>query len=597
MFNSCFPCVMGLCVLAASAQGSAPLSFSEEAVARGISFVTHPLTQLQFGSGSGLLDLDGDDDLDIILTGANGGGIKVYENDGTGNFTDRTVGSNILPIVTSGLSCADYDNDGDADIFIGGWLTPSKLYRNDGNFVFTDVSVAAGINVNSASSASAWGDYNLDGHLDLYATARTGAFSNSSLNSFFHNNGDGTFTEMAGALGIDAELDPTLVPAFFDYDRDGDDDLYLGTDRGNIGSWSNRLYRNDGGTFTEITDEANARAYIDCMTITIADLNNDSFFDVYMTDVTRNQLIVNDGTGVFVDMTDAAGVASGIVGWGSAFADFDNDTFADLYVANQNGPNRLYRGEEVIDWPMTDEATLAGVDLGGSSYTVAVGDVNNDGLLDMLVCEVSGTTKLFINQSPDAAGNHMVRFKPIGKDLNTMCVGTCFSVFSNGKWQVVQARAGVNFKVSEPRTVQVGLGAETEAQIVDVVWPGGQIRQLSGAPADRTWSIYHEEDLGDFNNDDVIDWEDRVAAQAAFTGPGVKIEPGVEIFDMNGDFDIDNDDLAAMAPCPADLNGDGNLDFFDVSYFLSNSVNYNGDGAFDFFDVSQFLSNFSAGCP
>ena len=592
-----FAVFSGLVFVIGAASAGQPLSFSEEAASRGVVFGIDSSNISQFGPGFALVDLDGDDDLDILLAGGVGGAMAVYENDGTGNFTDRSVGSNLASMAASGVATADYDNDGDQDVFVGGWLESSKLYRNDGNFVFTDVSVATGMDVVVAAMGASWTDYDLDGHMDLYLSARTGTLTNWERNLLFRNNGDGTFTDVAGALGVDAEDDPTLLSSFFDFDRDGDDDLYLGTDKGSSGSWWNRLYRNDGGTFTEITAQANAFAYIDCMGIAVADINNDLYFDVYMTDGMRNPLLIQDGSGVFVDHADAAGVTSGAIGWGTVFADFDNDSFPDLYVANMVAPNMLFRGEDIADWPMADEAVAAGVGTAGTSFCVAVGDVDNDGLLDMLVGTLGGAVQLYMNQSPSAANNHMVRLKPIGDSLNQMCVGTCFNVFANGKWQTGQARSGVNYKVSEGRTVQFGLGTATEAQIIDVIWPGGAVRQLTGVPADRTWSIYTQSRLGDPNNDGLVDWAERQMAQAAYTGPGVKIEPGVEIFDFDGDFDIDDADIAGLTPCGPDLTGDGLLNFSDVSYFLANLVDYNGDTNFNFLDVSSYLQDFGAGCP
>ena len=145
--------------------------------------------------------------------------------------------------------------------------------------------------------------------------------------------------------------------------------------------------------------------------------------------------------------------------------------------------------------------------------------------------------------------------------------------------------------------MHLGIGTDTEASVIEAVFPGNTSRLLFGAPADRTWTIYEESRLGDLDNNGIIDPAEIAMAQAEWTGPGVKIEPGVEIFDMDGDFDIDDDDIALMSPCAPDLNGDGNLDFFDVSFFLSNSVDYNGDTTFDFFDVSGFLQAFGLGCP
>ena len=553
---------------------------------------------IQFGAGLAMLDLDGDDDLDIVIAGQSNGMIGVYENDGTGNFTNRSFTALMSVPVASGISAADYDNDGDQDLLIGGWVSnPTKLYRNDGGFVFTDVSAAAGINVVAPVMSSSWSDFDQDGDMDFYLPVRTGTNAITQTNYFFQNNGDGTFTDVAVALNVDAELDPTLVSAFFDYDRDGDDDLYLGTDKGNGGNWKNRLYRNDGGVFTEITDAANAAANIDCMGITIADLNNDSQFDIYMTDIARNQLLINDGAGVYVDESDNAGITSGRIGWGTVFADFDNDSFMDIYVCTTVGQNHMYRGAPIANWPMVDDGPSSGAISPFMSYSVAVGDVNNDGLLDMLVGDIGVRTKLYINQSADAVGNHHIRFKPIGDNVNENCVGACINVFAGGKWQVIQERAGVNYKAAEGRTMHLGIGTDTEASIIEAVFPGNTSRLLFGAPADRTWTIYEESRLGDPDNNGIIDPAEIAMAQAEWTGPGVKIEPGVEIFDMDGDFDIDDDDIALMSPCAPDLNGDGNLDFFDVSFFLSNSVDYNGDTTFDFFDVSGFLQAFGLGCP
>ncbi len=547
LVRRCTP-VAALAIIAGTSSGvlaANPLSFTEEAVARGIDYDMGANYQ-QFGSGLMLVDLDGDGDLDIVLTGATDLRVGIYENDGTGNFTDRSLGSGItngLPV--SGLSAADYDNDGDNDILINGWLVPTRLYRNDGNFTFTDVAPAAGIDVSAPSFASSWGDIDADGNLDLYASVRTFFNADPTRNFFFYNNGDGTFTDRGAELGIDAEDDPTLLSSFFDYDRDGDDDIYLGTDKGSAGVFYNRLYRNDGGTFTEVTAEANAFAYVDCMGIAVGDLNFDGYFDLYVTNTPPgNKLLMHDGVSAYTDETIPAGVGSYRVGWGAVFADFDNDTHLDLYVCNMMGENRLYRGSST--WPLIDEAPSAGVDEASDVFCVAVGDIDGDNDLDMLVGGTDTKVQIYINNSVDLQTNNWIRFNVVGNNANTFGIGTCVDIKAGGKSQLREVRAGVNYKAQDEYTLHFGLADQKSVDVITAVYTGGETRKLYGAPANQTWTIYPEARLGDPNGNGRIDWYELSAAIASRTAPGAKIVPGQEIFDMDGDFDIDNDDLAAM---------------------------------------------------
>ncbi len=525
---------------------SGQISFSEEAAARGVSFLEGP-TNVRWGGGMALVDLDMDGDLDMVLGGGFGNLVALYENDGTGNFTSRSTGSGILPIATSTVTCADYDRDGDPDLFLGGWLMESKLYRNNGDFTFTDVSAESGLNILGAAMGSSWGDFNNDGFLDLYIPTRTGTNGFYLENQLMRNNTNGTFTNVATSVGVESTGDPTLLSAFFDFDRDGDDDLYLGTDKGSATTmWFNRLYRNNGdGTMTEITEAANARADIDCMSIAVGDVNNDGFYDLYMSDATRNPFLIQDGNGVYVDYADEAGVGDGDFSWGSVLADFDNDTILDLFVTSTDSSNSLYQGVAMADWPMPEVTVSAGVEFEGECFTVATGDVNGDGLLDMLVGQAFGPYRLYINTS--SAGNQWVRFVVDGTGTySTRGVGTCVSVQAGGKTQTAQVRSGVHYKVSEDESVHFGLGTSTVIPIVDVYFPGNVHRRMTGAPAGYSWTIYPEERLGDVDGDgEIAFWEVR-AALAAYTGSGVKIEPGAEIFDMDGDFDVDYDDVALM---------------------------------------------------
>ncbi len=545
--------LVGLC--AGNALAASPLSFSDEAAARGVNYPLGTIVGNGWGTGFALSDLDNDGDVDILVAGAASGLIGVYENDGTGNFTNHSLTSGMgLMATPSGVSTVDYDNDGDLDVFIGsytGGTNPNKMYRNDGGFSFTDVTAASGLQKICHGMAAAWGDYDQDGNIDLYYSVRTLTGGDPQTNFLFHNNGDGTFTDVAVALNVDSEDFPTLVPAFFDYDHDGDDDIYLGTDRGSSASlpWTNRMYRNDGGTFTETSVQTNTLLSMDCMGIAVGDVNFDGFFDMYLTNSPSdgNFLMVSDGTGnAFVDETAAAGVIGAGFAWGTVFADFDNDTYLDTYVCSMMSDNRLFRGAAVADWPMIDEAPAAGVDIADWSFCVAVGDIDGDNDLDMLVCENNSSLKMYMNNSPDAAINNWVRFRTVGKDTNLYALGTMVTVTTGGKSQLRESRAGVNYKVADEHVMHFGLGSETQADSMLVEFNDGTDRTYTNAPSGHLWTLYPMSMMGDANADGVVNARDLGVLMLSLTKNGQTIQPGDEILDMDGDFDIDRADAVAL---------------------------------------------------
>ncbi|MEM9372450.1 MAG: CRTAC1 family protein [Planctomycetota bacterium] len=525
------------------------LAFSEVAIERGFFYISGNVLQ-QFGAGHGFVDLDGDRDLDIVVLGATNGIVGVYENLGSGTFATRSFTSGIGGFGPAcGFSAADYDGDGDLDLYLGGWFTTSRLMRNEGNFTFTDVTTDAGLTLSAPSMASTWGDYDGDGWLDLYVSIRTATFSDMTPNQLYRNNGDGTFTEQGVALGVDAGLDPTLVSAFFDMDRDGDSELYLGTDKGTSPTWINRLFENDAGVFTEITAAANAEADVDCMGIAIGDLDFDGFPDLYLTNIAHgNKLLMSNGGTSFVDQTAASGMGSYIFSWATVFADFNNDTHLDTYLCHASAPNSMYHGSGV--WPLSEVGLDAGVATANTSYSVSVGDIDEDGDLDLLVDESGAYTKLYVNESVN--DHHWSRLRVVGQWPNTYAVGALLEVQTGSLTQIREVHCGSNFKAMNEFVVHVGLADATQADSVSVTWPAtGDVRTLTNVPADQEWDIYPPERLGDVNLDGVVNRRDAFEALTRFgsagtLSAGVPVEPGTEMMDFDGDFDIDASDLNTL---------------------------------------------------
>jgi hypothetical protein len=259
-----------------------------------------------------------------------------------------------------------------------------------------------------------------------------------------------------------------------------------------------------------------------------------------------NKLFMNNGGDAFVDMTAASGLAANVYSWATVFADFDNDTHLDAYVCVQLGPNKLYHGRP--QWPFVEAGASAGVTLGASSssFSVAVGDVNGDHKLDMLVCDVDGRVKLFINRTK--TDHNYARFKVVGQWPNTHAIGAQLDIRTGDKWQARQIYAGSNYKAMNEFIVHVGVADATVIDEVVIRWPGtGDTRRLTNVPVNRQWTIYPPERLGDANGDGLFRRDDALALFKSMTGPGVPLAPGKEIFDLDGDFDIDADDLRLLA--------------------------------------------------
>ena len=235
--------------------------FAEEAIERGIEYemVGFPPPFGYSGFGCGFADLDQDGDQDLVILGSIDGTVGVFENDGEGYFTDRTPDTGIGHVPEpSAVAFADYDADGDLDLYVTQIDAPNRLLRNDGAFAFTDVTASAGVADAGVGQAATWGDLNGDGLPDLHVSNYTGGVNNNDgLDALYLNLGDGTFTDIAEAQGL-AYDGYGFQTVWFDYDLDNDLDLYLSNDRGHLTGRKNQLWRNDAGVLVNVSDESGA---------------------------------------------------------------------------------------------------------------------------------------------------------------------------------------------------------------------------------------------------------------------------------------------------------------------------------------------------
>ncbi|MHC5004905.1 MAG: FG-GAP-like repeat-containing protein, partial [Planctomycetota bacterium] len=553
--------------------------FTEEALQRGIDY-SSPVSAI-IGRGLLLADLDGDGDPDFMTVGAASGAVGVYENDGTGHFADRSASSGIPPLDNaSGVIAADCDRDGDLDVYVSRWAG-NVLLRNDGGFQFTDVTAAAGVGDAGKGHGCGWADYDQDGWIDLYVANQDGP------NRLYRNLGDGTFADVAPKLGVDLNVD--ILPGvtegsyqagFFDYDRDGDADLYVTKMKGYCSPLATtpggHLFENVGGAFVEISEDAGAEACVDAMCLAIGDFDNNGYQDLYQTGVlTGNSLLLSDGPAGFTAAETATGTVSNAIGWGSVFFDYDNDGWLDLFVCNTLDDERLYRHDG--RWPCDDVAAEMGVADAGAADTCAVADIDLDGDLDLFVQVRAEPIRVYVNH--EGAQRRWVRLDVAGRGGRHEAVGATVVVHAGGTERVREVIAGSNFKSQNELVQHVGLGAATMIDEIAVSWPGGVERTLTSLPADRSWMLYPPERLGDGDGDGDRDLDDFIVLASCFTGdaPG-SLEPGCEAMDHDGDGDVDFADFAQFLVGydgrAADCDADGTIDMLDV---LLGSADVNGN--------------------
>jgi hypothetical protein len=502
------------------------------------------------GSGVALLDYDNDGWLDIyLLNGSTFPALKGKEappramllhNNHDGTFTDVTEKAGVANERWGfGVAVGDYDNDGWPDIYVSNF-GKNRLYHNNHDGTFTDVAEKAGVTLGGWSTGATWGDYDHDGFLDLFVpgyakfdpehppVSGTGGLPPGFCNfrgievmcgprglpgegdHLFHNNGDGTFTDVSVKAGVS---DPKgyygFASVFVDVDDDGWLDLAVAND-----SVPKYLYRNrHDGTFEDVSyisgfalnDEGREQA---SMGIAVGDYNRDGKVDFYITNFSDdyNTLYRSDGDGNFSDVTGRAGIAAVTVpflGWGTGFLDFDNDGLLDIFVAN----GHVYPGVDKQDWGTTwaqrpllfrnldgtrfqevPPATNSGLAVVITARGAAFGDLFNDGHIDVVINNVDSTPTLLRNVVKNS--NHWVSLKLVGGPKSPRdAIGAKAFVTAGGFRQRGDVFSGGSYASSSDQRLHFGLSAATRVDKVEIHWPSGAKEQITVPAVDCIYTV------------------------------------------------------------------------------------------------------------
>jgi len=429
-----------------------------------------------WGIAWGDYDNDGFDDLYVAEYDMNSGSF-LYHNNGDGSFTKETSGI----ITTDGGSSiagtwGDYNNDGHLDLFVANNTgAMNALYKNTGGGSFTKITTGDIANYSGYCHGASWVDYNNDGYLDLFVTD----YMPTKFNLLYRNNGDETFTSITNST-IAQEAKHSIGATWADYDNDGDMDVFVPATNGQ----SNSLYRNDGAdVFTKITTIGITTDSANSVGCSWGDYDNDNDLDLFVTNTSgqNNFFYQNNGNGTFIQNTTSVIANDGGHSSSSNWVDFDNDGDVDLYVCNdQSDQNTMYinNGDGTFSKPETPLSE----DL-GNSYSQAWSDYDNDGDLDVLVGNHSGETNVFFENSR-ANCNSWLCLKLTGVNANRSAIGARISVkaqiYGVDVWQLkeVSAQTGGGAGSQNSLKTLFGLGDATVIDSVIIQWPSGYRQEL-----------------------------------------------------------------------------------------------------------------------
>lgn len=474
------------------------LQFSEISQQAGITF-SHSMPDgdgvLGMSGGVAAGDFDNDGWVDLYAIGGEGQANVLLKNQGDGTFTDRASFSGVAQKNKgSGPAFGDFNGDGLLDLFVGGvGGDAAKLYVNQGNEQYLDITESSGLVLPGNNFSGTWADYDKDGDLDLFVThwteERSGYFA-----YFWRNNGDSTFSDVTFEAGIKntSNADKTLTATFSDINNDGWVDLLLVTDYAQT-----RLYKNNkDGTFTDITDHEVITDNTG-MGSAVADYDNDGDLDWFVSAISYrdepaklgwlspgNRFYQNQGDGTFLDKTDELGVRHSSWAWATCFSDFNNDGLQDLFVVNGmygeniekmflDDPSRLFLANG--DGTFKESSIDVGIDDKSMGRGLVCFDYDKDGDQDIYIANHDEPPKLFCNNGGSKTGqNNFINIKLIDATSNSQALGARIYVSSGDIRQMRELKSGTNYVSQNPVEAHFGLGKSSIITRIRVVWPDGE---------------------------------------------------------------------------------------------------------------------------
>lgn len=491
------------------------------------------------GAGGAFFDANSDGNLDLYLvnsgyweeSAADETLSALYRNNGDGTFTDitTTAGVGNRGNYGQGAACADYDNDGDVDLYVTNFGA-NVLYRNNGDGTFTDSTASAGVGDPGWSSSACFLDYNLDGHLDLFVVNYlvysldvpylpcgeedgTQTYCHPSLfegapDTLYHNNGDGTFTDVSKESGVGGVgglfHGKGLGVVSADFNNDGAPDLYIANDD----TRNDFFYNNGDGTFSEISLLAGCAYSFNGvaqagMGVAAGDYNGDGLQDIFVTNLSyeTNALYRNNGDGTFTDVIYEAHLGKEsylFVGFGTGFFDADNDGWLDLFVANGHIIDNIEDTHDILTYRQPDQmfrnqgdGTFQEVSSHAGAYfqSPAVsrgalfGDYDNDGDIDMLVTQSNGPITLLRNET--GTQHNWIRIKTVGVISNRDGIGTRVTLTAGGHTQIQEINPGASYLSSHDERLHFGLGTNVTVNRLEVRWQSGVVQVFENLPTNQ----------------------------------------------------------------------------------------------------------------
>ena len=498
--------------------------FTDVSATAGVNF-THDgglVNDMGMGTGAAWFDYDMDGDQDLYVT-MRAGANYLFRNDG-GVFTDVAGSAGVQDASNdgSGVAVADIDNDGDKDLFLANGDN-DVLFINNGDGTFTDMTTGSGLESSEErrGTTASFGDYNNDGFVDLYIAHHmaiagntvTGATEQEKAQDYlYHNDGDGTFTDVSSLMGLNRE-GMSFIGGWTDYDLDGDLDIFSIQDCPFDGTAPQKMYRNDGGTdgvtdwtFTEVSSTVGVDYCQNGMGLAVGDYDRDGDFDFFFSDNGNDgtipvgqtgragtMLLRNDG-GTFTDATDIAGVSSLAWSWGANFFDYDNDGFQDLYLAAGAMNSDIDVVESVLwqndgDGTFTDvSASSGGLNDPTRTRTSVYADYDQDGDLDMFLVNYNGSMKLFRNNN--STNNNYVVFDLEGVTSNRDGIGARLELMtSDGATQYFETRSGSSLGGGDELNAHFGIASATSISSLTVYWPSGNVQVVTGLGINQVHTI------------------------------------------------------------------------------------------------------------